>query len=537
MDEGGGFERWGGDVDFNDLAAGGPDASESPQWEPTPPPRWSGRRIGLIVAGAVLATVAGVGGVLGVMRLVRSDETGSVTGDPAATSETSGDVVVLPSELDWYAVDGTLGFARRVASAPDGAFYALSTAPGPAIDWPPPQAIYSSVDGENWDFVVLADDIGGKDMAIRGDTVYLIGTAPGFGGFGEPPVVVINSSRDGGSSWDQVPLPTAAVPPPNAGDVGWTEISMHIASSTAGVVAVVQTNFWIDFWQLVPEEILVGEVDVRPTEEGVRVIDYSIVFQLEQQCEAEGGFPEGDADLETVPESCRKLMTGDIEESVVATLTWEELGLEDGQPVFSEVFYSVDGQAWEAVESPFAAGQLLASLHATADGFVASQWSEVGGNTIWYSPDGRTWEDTSLAGFEWIVAAGSVQGQDVILGNARGRAVVAWADGSGGWTEVDLSNEVVGIDGSSWIGAGAVGPLGVIALLNSEGADGVQPSRPMLLHGTSLDEWNTIPLDTLTGGGWGYSDWAAVGREQVLVRYVEGGGPRDVNLQLVGLTG
>jgi hypothetical protein len=383
---------------------------------------------------------------------------------------------------------------------------------------------------------VLADDIGGSDMAIRGDTIYLIGTAPGFGEFGEPPVVVINRSDDGGFTWDQVPLPTVAAPPPQAFDGGWTETSLHVASSGPGLVAVVQTNFWIDFWQLVPKEILVGEVDVRPTADGVEVIDYSIMFELEQECEAAGGFGDGTIDVDELPEPCAKLMTGDVEESIVATLTWEELGIDGGQPVFSEVFVSADGAEWEAVESPFTAGRTLASLYATAHGFVASQWGDVGGNRVYYSEDGRTWEETSLAGFEWIVSAGSVGGSDVVLGNARGGVVVAWNDGAGGWTEVDLSGEVADAAGSSWISAGAVGPLGVVALIESEG-EGIQPQSPTLLHGTGPDDWEAVPLDTLAGGGWGYSDWAAVGAEQVLMRYVQSGQGQDVNLQLVGLPG
>jgi hypothetical protein len=536
MDDGDRFERWGGDIDFNESVPTASDTTDRPRWDPTPPPRWNRNRIAVVVGGALLATIIGVGGVIGGMALVRSDEPGPGTRDPAEAPD-GGEAVVPPSELDFYAVDGTLGMVRRISAASDGSFYALSTAPGTAIDWPPPQAIYSSTDGENWDFVVLGNDIGGSDMAVRGDTIYLIGTAPGFGGFGEPPVVVINSSRDAGMSWDQIPLPTAATPPAEAGDVGWTEMSMHVASSAAGLVAVVQTNFWLDFRRLVPEEFLVGEVDVRPTEEGVRVIDYSIMSRLEQECSAEGGFPEGDVDLDTVPEPCRKLMTGDVEESVVATLTWEELGLEDGQPVFSEVFYSADGETWESVESPFAAGQTLASLYATASGFVASQWSDTGTNTIWYSSNGRTWEATSLSGFEWIVAAGTVEGREVILGNSRSHAVVAWADGAGGWTEIDLSNDVAGVAGTSWVGSGAVGPLGVVAIVTAEGAIGGNTQGTMLLHGTSPDAWNLVPLDTISGGDWGYSDWAAVGREQALIRYVEGGGPQEVNLQLVGLAG
>ena len=542
MESDGGFERWGGDIDFNNWTPDRPNATqESPQWEPTPPPRWGVRRIALTIAAALVATLVGVGGVLAIVNVVGDDApTDTVDADGVVAG---GDVgadappVAVPADLEWYAVDGTVGFVNRIAAAGDGSFYALSTAPGRAFDWPPAQAIYHTVDGEAWDFAILADDIGSADMAVLGDTLYHIGTAPGFGGFGEPPGVVISASTDAGLSWSQTSLPLEAQPPVGGGDVGWTETSMHVASSASGLVAVVQTNFWIDFRQLVPVEALDDAYDVQPTETGVNVIDYSIYGQLEQECEAAGGFRE-DVAVEEMPEPCRQLFTGDVEAAVVATFTWQELGLEDGQPVFSEVFFSEDGETWEPVDSPFDAGRTLASLHATSRGFIASQWGEVGGHRVWVSPDGRTWESADdLPPFEWIVAAGTVGGRDVILGSAAARGVAVWSDGEGGWTEIDLATAVdAPVAGQTWLSAGAVGPLGVVAVFQTEGRAG-DVTGPGLLHGAGPEDWNWVSLEGLIGQQVGFSDWVAVGREQVLARFVESGAQQPVNLQLIGLPG
>jgi hypothetical protein len=540
MDSDGGFERWGGDIDFNDWSPPTQaQVDEGPRWEPTPPSRWGARRIALVLGGALVATLIGVGGVLAVVNLAGGDDPEAGAGDAqgALGPDADAPIVALPADLEWYAVDGTLGFVNRIAGASDGSFYALSTAPGRNFDWPPTQAIYHTVDGEAWDFAILADDIGSSDMAVLGDTLYLIGTAPGFGGSGDAPAVVVSASSDAGVTWDQQSLPIEAQPPVGAGDVGWTESSMHVAASSSGLVAVVQTNFWVDFRRLVPPEALGDGSDVQPTETGVNVIDYSLFEQLQRECDEAGGFRD-DLDVEEMPEPCRQLFTGDIEGAVVATFTWEELGLEGGQPVFSEVFFSEDGETWEPVASPFRAGRTLASLHATSQGFIGTQWGDVGGHEVWVSPDGRTWEAAEgLPAFDWIVGAGTVGGRDVILGSALGHAVAAWSDGFGAWQEVDVATAIdAPIAGQTWMSAGAVGPLGVVAVLQSDGGAG-NAGGPGLIHGTGPEDWAWVPLDGLISQQFGFSDWVAVGRDQILARFVESGAQQPVNLQLIGLPG
>lgn len=551
MDADGGSERWGGDIDFNEWSPAEPTTGDGPRWEPTPPSRWSGRRIGWIVGGALAATLIGVGGVLGLLALVGGDEDpgGSIASGP--TTQDGGTAAVGgggadapppadPASLEWYAVDGTLGFVERIALAPDGTMYALSTAPGRGLNvWPPPKAIYQSVDGEAWDFAVLADDISGADMALLGDTIYLIGTAPSIGGgFDEVPVIVVNSSTDGGVSWDQQSLPTVAAPPAVPTD-GWTDTSMHIAASSGGMVAVVQTNFWIDYWSLVPQELLNEFNDVVATETGVDIVDYSIFNQLEEECAAAGGFGGGSGDgfgeEEEVPEPCRRLMEGDVEPAVVESLTWEDLGVEGGQPSFSEIFVSSDGAQWEAIESPFDPTERLAQLYSTGSGYIAAQWGRFGGNRIWLSPDGRTWEKAAdFPALDWVAAAGSVGGDAVVLGSSQGQPVAVWADGPD-WETLNISSQLeeLPVGRQMWLSAGAVGPMGVVAILHSEG-EGVGPAGPTLLHGTAPDMWNQIPLDGLVGQGFGYSDWAVVGPSQILARYVESGPQGEINLQLIG---
>jgi len=540
MDADGGSERWGGDIDFNEWSSTEP-AGDGPRWESTPPSRWTGKRIGWVIGGALIATLLGVGGVLGVLALIGDDSAPGDTVSPGASGDPSvasdAPPAVAPDDLEWFAIDGTLGFVQRIATASDGSVYALSTAPGAGFDvWPPVRAIYHTVDGEAWDFAILAEDISGSDMAISGDTIYLIGTAPGLGGFGDPPVVVINSSNDGGATWEQQSLPTVATPP-EVPTEGWTDTSMHVAASSNGLVAVVQTNFWIDYWSLVPQEFLTEFNDIVATETGVDIVDYSIFNQLEEECAAAGGFGDefGEEAAEDMPEPCRQLMEGDLEPEVVNSLTWEDLGVDGGQPSFSEIFVSPDGVVWEAVDSPLDPTQRLGGLFSTGRGYIATQWGRFGGNNLWISDDGRTWEPAEgFPALDWVAAAGSVGGHDVVLGSQLGKAVALWSDGAGSWESVDIAAQVEEVPGgqNTWLSAGAVGPLGVVAVIQSEGEGG--PGTPGLLHGTARDEWSWIPLGDLVGQGWGYSDWVAVGTDYVLARYVEEGRQGPINLQLIG---
>ena len=526
-----GSERWGGDVDFNDWTPDPElDDRAGPRWEPTPPPRWNRKKIALTFGAGLFAALIGLGGVLAFTSFIRGDD-GTIDG----TGDTPVAPVAVPVSLDWYAVDGTLAYVDRITASSDGSFYALSSAPGRGFDvWPPVRAVYHSVDGETWDFAVLDGEIGAKDLAERNGILYLIGTAPSVGGFGDAPTVVVSASADAGITWDQSSLPTVAAPPQGVGDVGGTEMSLHLATSGSGLVAVVQTNFWIDFWQLVPPEALGEGRDVRPTGDGVEIIDYAVFEQLDLECAAAGGFDDSVA-VEDLPEPCRQLATGEVEGAVVDTLTWEELGLAGGQPVFSEVFLSADGDSWEAIDSPFNAGRTMSGLYPLANGYVATQWSEFGGVDIWTSSDGRTWEvATGVPSFDWVIAAGTVGADDVILGSVRGSVAAAWSDGGGGWGEVAIPMMLdPAPPQSTWPSAGAVGPLGVFVVLQSDGEFG--PVGPGIVHGTAADDWDWVPLDTLSTGGLGFSDWVAVGRDQVIARFVESGGQQPVNLQLIGL--
>ncbi len=491
------------------------------------------RRRLLAFWGTLAAVLVGGLGVFGLLSLVDDDGTTEPRDAAPGTTGQVAEVAADPVELEWHAIPGTLGFSERLFASADGTFYALSTAPGRNATWPAPRALYTSVDGENWDANVLADDVTASDMAVRNGIAYLIGTAPSFNAVDGQQDAMISTSGDGGLSWKStvLPLPAATVP---GGVDAWTHTTMKIAASEAAVVAIVQRVTEFDYWSLVPQGLLeVGNRGVEPTATGVDIVDYQIFEDMQRACEEAGGnfeFEEGDA--ADMPEPCRLLMEGELRPSVIGSFTWEELGLPEGvAPTTSQVFVSSDGVEFDQVDGPFAAGQLSA-LHSFGNGFLASEWDFQGRMTMWESPDGRVWERFDDVAFDWVAAAGTFAGDRVLIGGNRGGPAIAW-ETADGWVDVDL-DAAVGLPRQGWINAAAVGPLGVVAVINS--FDELRETESVsVLHGSAPDDWELIEMDDIVGGQ-GFTDWVVVGPDHVLLRYVQfDGGQRPGNLQVIGI--
>lgn len=521
-----------------------------PIWEPVRPQQLRRRRRLLAFAGGVVAVLAGGVGVYALASNAGGDDPPTkpalTTGAPTGVSGTGSSSVPEPPlavDLDWYATDGTLGFSARLLATPDGSFYALSTAPGERFNGgQPTRAIYHSEDGEFWDVTLLEADIFANDLASRAGVLYVIGTAPGTGAIAEPAIAVVSASSDGGATWDQVILPTEAVPPQGV-PVEFSSATTNITAGDAGIVASVQTNYWIDYWNLVPQQALQGERGLTPTADGVDIIDYRLVeeadFECSQQMQALG--LTGEEPFEELPEACQSMRSGDMSFAVVDHFTWEELGLPgDAVPAYSELFVSSNGTDYEAIPSPFAPGQGFLSIQAVAGGFLAVEQAEgefgVGTPHLWRSPDGRTWSELGrLPPMDWITAAGETGGRAVVVGAKHDGPVIAWETTDGEWTQVDLSALLPPgpVGEQHWISTAAVGALGVVAVIQSFDERAGAPSEH-ILHGQSVDEWTAIPVDAMTPGGFGFSQWAVVGAQQVLVGYVQTEGPRPLTLQLVG---
>lgn len=520
---------------------------DSPMWESDVEEREARRKKMLTFGGTAAAVFVGfVGLYFGLSAIA-----GGLTDDAPDTSNRENvagggadvtaapppeTVVVNPIEvagdLDWYAIDSPLGYSQRVLATDTGTFYALSTTPGNNFDWPIPKAIYKSTDGENWDIIDLDPNIGSSDMALRGETIYLIGTSPANVNFQEPPDIVISASNDDGISWEQTLIESQAAPPGGA-DLEWANVNMRIGASSKGVLAAVNSQFFLDYRSLMPPEFVGNNLGYTGVEEGVAVVDYQVLDQMYMTCEREMEAVGGD--FEQMSLECQQLFEGGDEVGAIAVVTWEELGLpEGGSPFFSEMFLSVDGVNFEPVESPLDPSGDLNTLHASDGGFLLVEWNQ-GGQRIWFSEDGRAWDEAPVADFDWITNIGTVEGKTVILGQGRNSSMAAWQNDAGGWDLVDFNSILGGGNQNRWLSAGAVGPLGVAAVFQTfderAGREFIE-----VAVGTSPETWSVVDVDGIVGlGEGGYSDWVAVGTEQIILRYEvfsRFGEPRS--LQVIG---
>lgn len=511
---------------------------EAPMWDSDIEDREARKRKMIVFGGSAVAVLVGFVGLYAALSLVA----GGLTSDPEPSPERgSNDLVTeggvdLPAppplidvnpitsagDLDWYAIDSPIGFSTRLLASDTGSFYALSTIPGNAAVWPIPKAIYKSGDGENWEIISLDDTQSAHDMALAGDTIYLIGTAPATQNFQDAPEVLISASSDNGDNWTQTLLPTNSGPPDGV-PVQWANVSMRVGANRDAVVALVQSQYFLDYSRLVPSEFANPNFGFEAGADGVAVIDHRALEELYMSCEGEDA---AGIDIEEMSPECQALFNGDDSAGAIGFVTWEEMGLADGgQPVFSELFVSAGGGEFESIDSPFDPGSEVYSFHATATGFMGIE-SGRDSERIWWSQDGRTWqEDEQLNDFDWIVNVGSTGGRTVVIGQSRNSPMAAWSNDDGSWEFVDFNDVLpvadvagAGGEGGRWLTSAAAGPLGVAAVFQSfDELAGIETAEVVV--GSSPEDWSLVRIDEITGMAGGYSDWVAVGTDEVIIRY------------------
>lgn len=534
------------------------------------------RRIPVLVAGGVavlamgglgawtlrtiLADDGGTGTIADSASSGRSNTLGNV-GSPAGSSDASPATTIVDGtqlavaspavSLEWYATGTSLGWSEHLFASTDGLFYALSTAPG--ARWgprgePPQKALYWTADGEEWQFNTLGEDLWSRDASEFAGTVYLIGTSPAMQTFDDDAAVTIHESSDQGASWSHIDLPVTAVPPRNLGAVNWAFTTAQISAGSSGVVAAVQTRYHMDLERLAPLEFRGDFMEVRPTAEGLEVIDWSVVEDIDFQCSAQLGASwseiriVGEEDFENLPEPCQELRSNEFDSAVVFSATWEELGLPDAEPTaYSELFVSAEGVEFENVPSPFAPTGRLIDIKALGQGFFAIEGDERGGWVrAWRSPDGRTWEqDLGFPQLNWTQAIGEFQGSTVVVGGTDSGLAVAWqSPGESAWESIDLEQWLPagGEDGGQWVSGAAVGDAGVLLAVQSWNQK-TQQQVMVLLHGTQKDEWTAAPIPTPGGIGEFHIDSLAVGADRALARLVTYDERGESSLQLIGAPG
>lgn len=519
---------------------------DEPMWKSDAAEREAKRRKMMVFGGSAIGVLVGFVGLYALLNFVaggltddpddrRSDVTIAIGGGGSADVEAPPAVaepIATAGDLEWYAVEATLGHSQRLFATDTGTFYALSTVPGQAINWPVPKAIYKSGDGENWEIIDLDNAISANDMATGSNKLYLIGTTPSSGNFfDEPPEIIVSTTADDGATWAQNLLPTVAAPPGGA-PIEWANVSTKIAANDNAVVAVAQSRFFLDYRQIVPAEFSGDMFGYNATDDGVSVMDYQIMEEMYGVCEGEMS-AAGD-DFEAMSEECQALFNGDESIAEIGFVTWEEMGLaEGGQPQFSEMFISTDGENFEAVESPFSTSSEIANLFALPDGFIGVEFGR-GNPKVWSSDDGRTWVDADVPRLNWITNAGSIDGKTVIVGQDNQSSKLLWENEAGGWDEVDFDAILgVGAAGNRWLSSAGMGPMGVVAVFQSFDERNEREFTEVLL-GTSPDDWSIVPIQDITGMTGGYSSWVAVSHDTILIRYEVFNRNRPLSLQVIG---
>lgn len=499
--------------------------------------RQRGRRVHGLVATSVVAVLAiGVatvwGGVLDPAPTVLMDGGGGEV-EPGAAAP----VEVEPLRLQWREADGVVGSARETFLGSDGAYYALSTAPG--VRWQDhprgdlPQALYRSGDGLDWEVVELGDEPWVASLGERGGLLYALSTAPGTrGGSGR-----IAVSGDLGQTWQRADLPSVAAPPAASVPLLDAHVTGHLAVGDDLLVATVHTRYPVDITEVFAGD-LAQERMVQPTPDGFAVFEAPAgrldvrnpgALLDEMSVDAPGDPAGHEARAREVVVEVDDAYPFD-EAAALRTVTWQDMGLDGPDDLaVQELFVSGDGVDWEAVPSPFG-GQGVQALEATPHGFVAVlQPAETGTSggpgtvELMLSADGVAWE---AAGDGAAAAAQPLQGVGVVDGG-RLLAVPHYGEGSltgatsddGGrtWSELDLAAVLPG-DGYTHMGvlASGTGPLGAaLAVVAVGDGDGYEPSF-FLLTSTDGLGWSVTPLADVVGDVRPSEvSWLTVGRDTI----------------------
>jgi len=492
------------------------------------------RAVGATVAAIAVVAVGGLGALT--LRSIADDATPDQAA-PTIASDAAVAGVVGESTLAWETYEGTLGSFDDDVVASNGVFYALSTAPGARHSdgvSPVPQALYHSTDGVTWTSELLGNDLHADALAARDGVVYLVSTMPAVSATGGEAIGArVASSHDDGASWTTADLPMADTPPAGPWSVAASSTTAHIAAGESGVVVAVNADFWFDYSDLVPDEYRGPNLEVQRTDTGLQVLDYTSLLNLEVECsDAMAAIDAGTAS--ELSEDCRLLQQGEFDtaEYVVYEATWDELGVSDpGRGTFAALFFSDDGTAFEAVDTPFAPGARIAALYATDSGFLAFEGSpESQPLRAWRSADGRTWERVHVHPLLTNVAAvGMVDDRIVLVGDWQdasdhGPLVLSSADEGVTWTEIDLTTAIPGtLRIAASVQYAAVGPTGVVATLwlRQDTPSDSSSSSMGVLHSTDLATWSLTLITALdpegAGSDYGWVNGVVAGANRVII--------------------
>ncbi|MGH9273087.1 MAG: hypothetical protein ACRDZU_00445 [Acidimicrobiales bacterium] len=391
--------------------------------------------------------------------------------EPDATVDSGLAAAVVASPLDWTVISPEVGLGySRATTVVDGSIYSLSTAPGPYDgegSFEP--SLYRSDDGAGWSEVSLPTGVRPSSLAAAGGTLYAIGTAPAGGGRD----LVVSASTDGAASWSSVTLPAevAGLEARHPGEIVISQPSVAATDATHLVATVVVTaNPDVEAllpgvadpnagWEITPDGVTVYEL--APCEDAKCGADVPVtVVDGEEGAVRRAGDPEP------------------MEPKVRGTYTWDELGLDPELRSLiggrTHAFAADDGETFEEVTLPGDVSGWGGQVLATDDGYrlFLGGGRDNASTHVLRSADGHTW-----------VEAGTIAGSPQSAGLLGGRPAVAvyGVDGFTGvfvnrsgdsWMPLDLASAVDGANSSEGVGEVAFGPLGVAAVLWTDGSPG-----------------------------------------------------------------
>ncbi|MCU1485764.1 MAG: hypothetical protein JWN67_2510 [Actinomycetia bacterium] len=499
---------------------------------------------------ATLAAVAIVATTVAAVRAANPDT-------PATNFATEGGAHLGDSGIEWARVadpDSAISaWTYQGTTELGGATYALSTAPGQqAGDEPLPPVVWRSTDGVEWEQASTPSGFRPNRLAAGDGRLYAIGTGPATAA--TTPSVHVGWSDGGDGAWaDQaLPLDLAAL---QAKSTEVQVVPTGVAADHGAVVAAVTVGVRLDVPKLLPAgeaaphgwylatdgvdvlgdgpECPAGTTAENPDPNVQRKIQAAGSIAADDAKKAEKAAADGrtvtpptagtvDPVGETArgeqydswcfsPDGTGRAYAPGEGRGVVAHHTWAELGVDgdllravQGEPFLFRADAGSD--RFERASVPSTLGVLgPPTIVSDGDGFVLvgsdrkrlGPKKEIAGLVVLTSTDGRTWapDPQALPEVDGVQAIGQVDGHLAVVGGSSDSAIYAELR-PGGWRTTSLTDLVGGGKGS-WVGAAAIGPLGVVVSIGEAKGDVTTPS---LLASRDGLTWSRTSVNDLVGG-------------------------------------
>lgn len=397
---------------------------------------------------------------------------------------------LVASDIEWTASPATLG--HGVDHVTDGnLLYVLSTAPGTRRqDFPDgnlPQAIYTSVDGTEWQSHPLGDRSVG-DLAVDDGLLYTLGTAPGARA--DTVTLEVGVSDDGGATLDTTALTTERQHS--------MLVSPRLAVTADGVLAIATsirlrqaedpTEVSPEVLEQLPPDLLEdGNVAVQ-TQVGVAVVPPQTANDVEFSCAS------------TDPVECQTL----IEDQALFFASWDDLAVPDPvaeveDPETTVALWSTDGVAFQEIDPPFGDGRVEGIYRLGGDVVVTTRTGA--GIQLYRHAGGGDWQQARRPpDLQGTLDAGLVGDTVVMVGwseEMQGLAIYRAGSVEGPWEPVRLDRLLpLGEGPESFLGIvdAAVGDHGVAISLVQEGVG--ESGNPFTeLLGKLFPDWGERSAD------------------------------------------